>query len=113
MEKSVTTKYRLGVTLFADSVNVNNRTGQTMKMCIKRLDVKNALRKRTKCPHGKHRQHCPACDPVGYQYYLILIRVRNALARGTGIVSQDYLGCDIVTFMKHIQSQLTGGYKLR
>ena len=84
-------------------------SGQLARMCIKCLNVKKSSRERTRCPHKRERQHCQVCDPVGYQYYRVLAMIRNALDYDTEIVLQDYLGCDIVTFMKHIQSQFGEG----
>ena len=61
------------------------------------------------CVHKKQRRTCPICNPAGHLAGVVSARVRDALRGNKEMSSQEYLGCDILTFQKHIESQFTEG----
>lgn len=61
------------------------------------------------CEHNKIRSKCKECDPQGHLRQLVSNRVHRALKSKKSNHSIEYLGCDIVTFQKHIEDQFTDG----
>ncbi len=65
--------------------------------------------KRHHCEHGTEKRRCKICDPQGHLKYTVSLRVHTALKANKSKKSIEYLGCDIETFKKHIESQFTDG----
>ena len=61
------------------------------------------------CPHERQRRYCPICDPQGHLASVVSCRIRNALRDNKEMSSQEYIGCDILTFQKHIEAQFKEG----
>jgi hypothetical protein len=64
------------------------------------------------CIHDKHKIVCYECNPISYLKNLVSTRIRNSL-KIKGIEKKnksiDYLGCNILQFKEHLESQFTEG----
>lgn len=57
------------------------------------------------CKHGKQRCRCKDCDLHGYLAKISRNRIYKALKGDKDLSSEEYLGCDIKIFKKHIEDQ--------
>lgn len=67
-----------------------------------------------KCEHGKQSDNCKICSPKQYTIRLMRIRLHGVLNRKLKNKTKksgmdDYLGCSIDFFRKHIEKQFTEG----
>ena len=51
--------------LLFEEFNMNKRTGQYTKLCIKCLDIGKKTKERNKCEHGKQKSQCKECCGIG------------------------------------------------
>ena len=59
------------------------------------------------CEHGRERSRCIDSDPLWRLAHVIRCRVSNVLKEKKKFSSQEYLGCNMETFKKHIKEQFT------
>lgn len=57
------------------------------------------------CEHKKHKNNCRYCDFAGYISKIISTRVRQSLKTFKDNRSIEYLGCDIETYKKYLESK--------
>ena len=61
------------------------------------------------CKHNKDKRICKECDPIGHLSNTISTAVRCALKAKKSKRSIEYLGCSVVDFKTHIESQFKEG----
>ena len=57
------------------------------------------------CEHSKERNKCNICDLTGHLAQICRTRIRHALKSNKELKSQEYIGCSIEVFKRHIESQ--------
>jgi len=65
--------------------------------------------KRRHCEHNIDKPSCRICDPQGHLKNIVSSRIHAALKSDKTERSIEYLGCTIVEFKAHIESQFTEG----
>jgi len=61
------------------------------------------------CEHKRRKSQCKECDPIGHLSSTVRSSVRSALKSKKSKKSNEYLGCTIEEFKKHIEKQFLEG----
>ena len=61
------------------------------------------------CIHSIQKRTCKICAPMGHLSGVVKSRIKDCLKGNKELHSQEYLGCSIEEFKKHIESQFEEG----